>query len=141
MIDVDKFKVCNDTYGHQAGDCVLQAVASVINANTRKVDYVARYGGEEFAVVVPATSPDGVRELADRLRGAVEETAVEWEGKKFGVTVSIGAAVLTQAVDEGDAANILKAADERLYAAKCAGRNRVEMVVDGVPAVAVSARS
>lgn len=141
MIDVDKFKVCNDTYGHQAGDRVLQAIASVINDNIRKVDYLARYGGEEFAVVAPGASPDNVRKLADRIRGAIEKTAVEWEGQKLGVTVSIGVAVLTEAVDEDDAATVVKAADERLYAAKCAGRNRVEMVVDGIPAVAVGARS
>lgn len=133
MMDVDAFKALNDTYGHQAGDHVLQSLARVLNDNVRKVDYLARYGGEEFALIAPGTSADAVLDLAERLRRAVEKTAVQWEGQELNATISIGAAVFTEVVDGDDAANIIKAADKRLYAAKRAGRNRVEMVVDGVP--------
>ena len=131
MMDVDKFKAFNDTYGHQAGDRVLQTVARVIDSNIRKVDYAARYGGEEFAVIAPEASAEGAGILAERLRQAVAETAVPWEGQKLGVTISVGVAVSTDIVDDSDAALVVKEADAQLYAAKCAGRNRVEMVVNG----------
>ncbi len=133
MMDVDRFKTFNDTYGHQAGDRVLQTVARVLDSNIRKVDYVARYGGEEFAVVAPEATVEGVSVLAERLRRTVEETSVAWEGEKLSVTISIGAAVYTDIVDESDAADIIKCADTQLYAAKGAGRNRVCTVVNGKP--------
>ncbi len=131
MMDVDKFKNFNDTYGHQAGDRVLQAVAKVLDDNVRKVDYVARYGGEEFAVVAPDTTTQGVANLGERLRAAVEATSLSWEGQALGVTISIGAAVFSEVIDKNEAANIIKVADGQLYVAKQAGRNRVCMVVDG----------
>ena len=133
MIDVDRFKRFNDTYGHQAGDAVLRSVARALDSNVRKVDYVARYGGEEFAVIAPETSAENAATLAERLRRAVEETTVPWAAQKLGVTISIGVAVITEAIDEADASNIIRAADERLYAAKRAGRNRVEVSQNGTP--------
>ena len=131
IIDVDKFKVFNDTYGHQAGDRVLQEVASLLDGNVRKIDYVARYGGEEFAVVAPDTSADGTLVLAERLRRAVGSLSLRWEGQTLGVTISIGVAVFTEVTGAAEATAIIKAADAQLYAAKCAGRNRTEIVVDG----------
>lgn len=133
MMDVDRFKLFNDTYGHQAGDRVLRTVAQVLDANIRKIDFVARYGGEEFAAIAPDTSVEGISALAERLRRAVEETSVPWEGKKLSVTISVGVAVFGEATGDGDAPKIIRAADEQLYAAKRAGRNRVEMVVNGKP--------
>ncbi len=133
MIDVDRFKAFNDTYGHQAGDRVLQAVARLLDENIRKVDYVARYGGEEFTVIAPGTAEDGVIHLAERLRQSVEDLSVPWDGRSLSVTISVGVAVFTDLVDAKDACNIIKAADAQLYAAKCAGRNRVELTVAGTP--------
>jgi diguanylate cyclase (GGDEF)-like protein len=128
MIDVDRFKDLNDKYGHQAGDRVLQNVAHLLDQNVRKVDYVARYGGEEFAVIAPSTGEDGVANLAERLRRTIESTPVTWEGHTLKATISIGAAVFHEVSDSGDAPKIIKVADERLYAAKYAGRNRVAIM-------------
>ena len=126
MIDVDHFKAFNDTYGHMAGDRVLQNVARVLDENIRKVDYVARYGGEEFAVIAPGTVPEGVVFLAERLRRSIESTALSWEGTQLKITASIGVGLLTEVTQVKDAATtIIRAADEQLYVAKCAGRNRV----------------
>lgn len=137
MIDVDKFKGLNDTYGHQVGDRVLQVVAQALAAEVRGVDCLARYGGDEFAVVIPDTPPAGVLQLAERFRRTVQETALRWKGRELHVTISIGVAVSTEDVDESDAENIIKTADARLYKAKRAGRDRVEMAVDGAPQVVV----
>lgn len=126
MIDVDKFKSFNDVCGHQAGDRVLQSVARLLDDNIRKIDYLARYGGEEFAVIAPTTPMAGLMLLAERLRSAVEAMTVPWDGKELKVTVSIGAGLLTEVTDPREAApQIIRAADEQLYAAKCGGRNRV----------------
>jgi diguanylate cyclase (GGDEF)-like protein len=126
LMDVDHFKKFNDTYGHMAGDRVLQAVARTLDDNVRKVDYVARYGGEEFVVIAPATDIDGLTLLADRLRTAIETTPLPWEGRVLRVTVSIGVSVLEKITNVADAAlALLSEADELMYAAKSAGRNRV----------------
>jgi diguanylate cyclase (GGDEF)-like protein len=125
MIDVDRFKKFNDSHGHQAGDRVLQMVARTLDNNIRKVDYLARYGGEEFSIVAPNTGEEGVAHLAERLRYSVENTTVTWDGKPLNVTISIGAAVFNEIADADDASMVIRAADAQLYAAKCAGRNRV----------------
>jgi diguanylate cyclase (GGDEF)-like protein len=130
MIDVDHFKRFNDTYGHQAGDRVLQAVAKTLDEQVRKVDYLARYGGEEFSVIGPDSQPDGLRRLAERLRRAVEDLVVPWEGTSLSVTISIGAALLPTATKGDSVSRIIRLADTELYNAKRAGRNRVSMVVD-----------
>lgn len=126
MIDVDRFKAFNDTYGHQAGDRVLQTVGRLLDNNVRKVDYVARYGGDEFAVIAPATPDDGVLLLAERLRQSIEAMPVPWEGRGLNITVSIGVGILHEVADAKEAVvAVIRAADEQLYGAKCAGRNRV----------------
>lgn len=141
MIDVDRFKRFNDTHGHQAGDCVLRSVAKTLDDQIRKVDFLARYGGEEFAVIAPDTRRDGVEVLAERLRSQVERLAVPWNGRPLSVTISIGAAIFPVVGDADDASRIVQQADEQLYKAKRAGRNRVEIIVDGAPAEAVGANS
>ena len=123
LLDIDDFKAINDGHGHQAGDEVLRKVGEVLAASVRQVDLAARYGGEEFAVVVPETELDGALELAERLRKALENEVIELEnGTRMSVTASFGAAV------KGDlpgGEKLVAAADEALYEAKRAGKNRV----------------
>ena len=127
MIDVDKFKVFNDTYGHQAGDAVLEMVGVVLKRMTRKGDLPARYGGEEFAVILPATTPVHLRTVADRIRAAIEAETVVYEGQELRVTASFGAACVEEATSEEDAEGLIKTADSYLYKAKENGRNRCEV--------------
>jgi diguanylate cyclase (GGDEF)-like protein len=115
VLDLDRFKKYNDTFGHLAGNDALQRVAGVMRETVRSVDFAARYGGEEFAVIVPQIDTPALAAIAERIRAGVEATTP--------VTVSIGAALYPD-----DAANVdalFATADERLYAAKRAGRNRV----------------
>lgn len=123
MIDLDHFKQVNDGYGHLAGDDVLVAAASVIEEILRETDFVGRYGGEEFLAVLPETSLEGAMDLAERLRGAMEDNC-HWMpcGDELEVTCSIG--VAEALCDEVE--NIIDLADSAMYAAKRTGRNRVE---------------
>jgi diguanylate cyclase (GGDEF)-like protein len=115
VLDLDRFKKYNDTHGHLAGNDALQNVALVMRDAVRAVDFPARYGGEEFAVIVPQIDTPSLAAIAERIRAGVEATTP--------VTVSIGAAIYP---DDGVNADALFAvADERLYTAKKAGRNRV----------------
>ncbi|SOZ28158.1 putative Response regulator receiver, diguanylate cyclase (GGDEF domain) (plasmid) [Cupriavidus taiwanensis] len=129
MIDVDAFKAYNDTYGHVAGDEVLRRVATVIRDNcVRATDLPARFGGEEFAMVLPATSPGGVRLLAEKVRRAVQGLAIAHSGSPTldCVTVSIGGAVLVPQPGT-QPSELVEAADAGLYQAKRNGRNQVMM--------------
>ena len=119
LLDVDQFKEYNDTFGHVAGDEVLRLLSQVLCAEGRETDFFARYGGEEFAVILPHTSSEGARILAERLRAAVSDAA--WPARP--ITVSIGAATLLPDMVTGD--DLVSAADLALYAAKAAGRNCV----------------
>ena len=141
MIDVDHFKAFNDTHGHQAGDLVLQAVAQALNQSVRKMDYVARYGGEEFAVIAPDASYEGLAFLGERLRHLVEQTNVPWEAETLNVTISVGAAVFTDVADASDASKVIRAADAQLYAAKCNGRNRVEVTIESAPTLRIAKKA
>ena len=123
LLDIDDFKSINDTHGHQAGDEVLRKVGAVLAASVRQVDLAARYGGEEFAVVVPETDLQGAMDLAERLRKALESEEIELQnGTRLSVTASFGAAVKGE-LPGGE--KLVAAADERLYEAKRAGKNRV----------------
>lgn len=123
LIDLDHFKVVNDTHGHLAGDAVLVSAVSSITGILRETDFAGRYGGEEFCVVMPETSIQGAVELAERLREAMEETDhILSTGSKLRVTCSIG----VSEVSSGSVEETIALADLALYAAKRSGRNRVE---------------
>ncbi len=119
LLDVDHFKAYNDAFGHQAGDVVLAGVVGLLKESGRITDIVARYGGEEFAVILPNTAHEGGRVLGERFRRTIE--AASWPQRA--VTVSIGMASWSASM--ADAAALIQAADQALYAAKEAGRNCV----------------
>jgi diguanylate cyclase (GGDEF)-like protein len=124
LLDLDDFKAVNDTYGHQQGDLVLREVARVLRETSREIDEPARYGGEELAVVLPGTDLEGAYNLAERVRAGIEELALpllDGEGT-LGVTASFGVATLPGSAD--DMRELVAAADEALYRAKRAGKNR-----------------
>ncbi len=118
MVDIDRFKSINDTWGHAVGDQVLAAVGKALGSGLRSNDLVCRWGGEEFLVILPDTPPAGAVHVADRLRGAIADLAELPQQ----VTVSIGLAGCTQDDTHFD---LVAQADEALYAAKRDGRNRV----------------
>jgi diguanylate cyclase (GGDEF)-like protein len=119
MADVDEFKKYNDAFGHPAGDEVLKRVASILLSSTRSVDCTARYGGEEFAVLLTDTSSAVAAEVAERIRARL--AAQDFPGRK--ITLSIGIGEFPEHGQTGE--EVISAADEALYAAKRAGRNRV----------------
>jgi len=121
MIDLDKFKRFNDTYGHQAGDEVLRGTGRVLRRVLRESDSITRYGGEEFAVIFNRPTIAEIQQVVTRLRKAIAEAAFEFSGEKLQVTISIGAA---QVMGEENLEAIVQRADAALYAAKEAGRNR-----------------
>jgi diguanylate cyclase (GGDEF)-like protein len=127
MIDIDNFKDFNDAYGHQVGDQCLRRVAGEIReALTRPGDLVARYGGEEFAAVLPSTPARGALAVAEVLRSRVEGLATKHPRVPLGVvTISLGVATAAPG-PESSAEGLVASADEALYRAKRAGKNRVE---------------
>ena len=126
MLDLDDFKLVNDSYGHQQGDEVLALVAGVLRDAIRELDTAARYGGEELAVILPQTDASGTELLAERMRAAVESLQVPRVGGKgtLTVTASFGVAAMPESALDRD--GLIAAADAALYAAKRAGKNRVE---------------
>jgi len=124
MLDIDHFKRLNDTYGHLAGDRVLQRIAEVIKASVRSVDRVARYGGEEFVVVLAEATMWGALETAERIRCAVQNCVITQDGRPLSVTVSLGVALCRE--DDARAEDLIARADAALYEAKRAGRNRIQ---------------
>jgi diguanylate cyclase (GGDEF)-like protein len=123
--DFLRAKKFNDTYGHQTGDVVLRALASVIQRSTRESDLAARYGGEEFAIVLYHTDGQAAYEAAERLRQAVESNEVEDNGNVLRVTISLGIATFPHEKIH-DSKELIEYADQALYKAKENGRNRVE---------------
>jgi diguanylate cyclase (GGDEF)-like protein len=124
-LDVDRFKLVNDRYGHPTGDRVLRAIAASCRAVMRVVDHLGRMGGEEFAILLPETSPEGAATTAERIRQQIAATEVEIESGPLRVTASLGVATLPPGSDDIEA--MLTAADEALYRAKMSGRDRVEV--------------
>jgi diguanylate cyclase (GGDEF)-like protein len=125
-VDVDHFKTFNDTYGHAAGDQVLCVVASLLGRGLRACDLPCRTGGEEFLVILPGTDLDGALIAAERLRARVAGERIGLTGCEVSVTVSIGAAAARGPGCANAARDLVDRADAALYAAKRAGRNRVE---------------
>ena len=129
LIDLDHFKLYNDHYGHLAGDACLKRAASVFKSNLkRSSDLVARYGGEEFAVLVLDVSQDQAMEIAERLRGALLEDAIDHQASPVNdcVTASIGVARIEYGA-RTSVGDLIKLADDGLYAAKGSGRNQVQV--------------
>jgi diguanylate cyclase (GGDEF)-like protein/PAS domain S-box-containing protein len=125
MIDIDNFKPINDTYGHAAGDMVLQGVVKRALESLRQSDSLGRVGGEEFAVLLPETSLSAAYDVADRLRCHIENKPIIAGHDPVACTVSIGIAQLS--AQDGSIDDLLARADQALYAAKNKGRNRVEI--------------
>jgi diguanylate cyclase (GGDEF)-like protein len=124
LIDLDRFKDVNDRYGHAAGDLTLRSVATAIRTAGRRSDVTARWGGEEFLMVLPDTGEDEALVVAERVRRAVEDLRLPFEGSELRPTVSIGVSTAL-AGDRRPTGAIVSEADDALYAAKRAGRNRV----------------
>jgi len=123
MVDVDKFKDCNDKYGHQVGDAVLRKVADRLKKTVREVDMVARYGGEEFCIVLPETTKKFALTVAERLRKSIETKKIKAFDEEIRSTVSVG--ISTYPEDGLDVGSLIEKADMALYSAKRKGRNRV----------------
>jgi diguanylate cyclase (GGDEF)-like protein len=129
MLDVDKFKLVNDTYGHDAGDTALRTLAEVLREELRGVDTAARYGGEEFAVILPQADLDGALIVAERLRKRIEETEMPGIGH---ITASLGVATFPFHASSRD--SLVTTADRALYQAKHLGRNRICTPPEPAPA-------
>lgn len=132
LVDIDHFKRLNDSYGHPAGDRILQNVARALAAcATRSSDTVARYGGEEFAALLPSIGREGALRVAEAMRAAIEGLALPTPAATGRVTVSVGLAYIV-AVEGGYPSELLAQADEALYRAKAEGRNCVREAAHAV---------
>jgi len=127
MLDVDKFKRINDTYGHPAGDSVLRALAQLVRKTGRPGDTCARFGGEEMVIVLPNTSRATATAIAEALRKAAQTLAVRHEVHSITFTISLGVATFEKGVPFTQPAHLLKAADLAVYKAKHSGRNNVKV--------------
>ncbi len=123
MVDIDHFKSINDEFGHQTGDDALKSVADTLRHSARTQDVVCRYGGEEFVVICPDTGIEAARQCAERLRQNVASQSLKSQAGNIHLTVSIGVAEKKEGINSIE--DLLIRADERLYAAKEAGRNRI----------------
>lgn len=123
MIDLDLFKQINDCHGHLTGDAVLVAFSKILTKSLRSYDIIARYGGEEFVVVLPNTTKENATRVAEKLRLKIAESSFEFENLQIKMTISIGVSALGK--ESGSLEELTKQADEALYAAKAAGRNKV----------------
>ncbi|HJE05434.1 MAG TPA: diguanylate cyclase, partial [Escherichia coli] len=125
IIDVDKFKEINDTWGHNTGDEILRKVSQAFYDNVRSSDYVFRYGGDEFIIVLTEASENETLRTAERIRSRVEKTKLKAaNGEDIALSLSIGAAMFN---GHPDYERLIQIADEALYIAKRRGRNRVEL--------------
>ena len=124
MVDIDRFKNINDTYGHGIGDVVLRSTAAALRSQLRQYDFVGRFGGEEFLVLVPGCDAAQGRLVAERVRQCVESQPARVGDGAIAVTVSVGLA--TTHVADVTVEALVEAADAALYRAKANGRNRVE---------------
>jgi diguanylate cyclase (GGDEF)-like protein len=123
LLDIDHFKRLNDTLGHPAGDDALLHVAGILRRETRASDVPARIGGEEFAIWLPGATLEAAGRLAERVRRVLEQSYWTWQGTPWTLTASFGVAHWNETAVQLDA--LVSQADQALYAAKAAGRNRV----------------
>jgi len=128
VVDLDYLKKINDTYGHQAGDGAIKAIARVMQQSSRSIDLAARYGGEEFCLLLPNTDLEMAEQIAERLRRRISECTIEGPGS---VTASVGVASYPDHAEDAD--NLFQQADEALYEAKQHGRNRVCIASKAAP--------
>ena len=128
MIDADGLKAINDSFGHEAGNQLIKAVARAIESCLRETDKLARYGGDEYIALLPETSCKAALEVAERIRKAVENTAINVEGNQIKATVSIGVASYPEHASSLD--ELLRRVDRALYQSKESGRNRVSFCAD-----------
>lgn len=131
MFDIDHFKEVNDTWGHQAGDGVLRAMADMIVSSLRQTDIAGRYGGEEFAIILPETDITGGRILGERLRQSIERMEVATDAGVLQCTISLGVAQVSDTMVDHN--QWLAAADGALYSAKGKGRNQVVLAESSQP--------
>ena len=124
LLDIDRLKEINDTYGHATGDRMLQAFAKTCRENIREIDLFARFGGDEFALVVPEANREQAYQAVERVRAAVAAMSIDVDGKRVSLTMSAGISSLTDEHESLD--TLLVRADRFLYRAKEDGRNRVE---------------
>jgi diguanylate cyclase (GGDEF)-like protein len=126
LIDIDHFKLVNDTHGHQVGDFILSEFSKVIQKNIRKYDILARYGGEEFVIVLPETNTGEALIVAEKLRSVIELTSFQDSRKSYRITASFGQSGCTPATESNfNKDNLIHQADQALYEAKEKGRNKV----------------
>lgn len=120
--DLDRFKKVNDTYGHEAGDLVLQETARRLQAAIRAQDIVCRWGGEELLILLPETGPEGAGQVAEKIRAAMDDAPVQTGNEVIHQTISLGVSSFRP---DDTVTTLISRADEALYEAKSAGRNRV----------------
>lgn len=125
LMDLDHFKRVNDTLGHLAGDAVLRLTAAMLLRLVRTEDVVARWGGEEFMVLARGTGLRNAQIFAERIRRAIEQMEIPWEGELHHITLSMGVACVQAQSACVDPAALIAAADAALYEAKGGGRNRI----------------
>jgi diguanylate cyclase (GGDEF)-like protein len=123
MVDIDRFKEYNDHYGHLVGDVILKEVAKIIKDSLRQIDLVCRYGGEEFSIILTETDRSGAMFAAERIRQSVENRRIRAYDEELSVTISVGISVFPS--HGRDTNELLDKADQALYQAKQAGRNKV----------------
>jgi diguanylate cyclase (GGDEF)-like protein len=123
MLDIDHFKKVNDTYGHEAGDCILKALARTLSARNRRGDFVCRYGGEEFVIVMPNMDVQTAYQRAESLRTTLNSLYIPYGRFTLSITISMGIASYPSHGEDREA--VLRAADRAMYAAKEAGRDHI----------------
>lgn len=133
IIDIDSYKLFNDSHGHHVGDAVLREIAERLNESARKMDIVARIGGDEFAILLPGCSLDDASMAAERTRAAICEKPLHFEDEEIWITISCG---LAEAELDDDVRSLVRRADSALYAAKDAGRNCCFRQAGPEPAIA-----
>lgn len=124
LIDIDRFKQVNDTYGHPAGDFIIQEVAACLGEGSRTADVLFRYGGEEFVIILPKTEENGALVIAERLRAKIAGRSFVYKDQDIPITVSIGCSSYTE---NDTQESLLSRTDNALYEAKREGRNRVKV--------------